>query len=1362
MKSRNPFLVLLFVVLVAASLPIAALARPASNPQAPTAPQAAGSWQRVWKSEGVINAFAGIDAQTALGAGSDGMIVLTTDGGVTWRYQAPVTGKDLNDLVLVGNRAWAVGQDGLVLGSTDSGLTWRQLANDLTTSLNSVHFLDGANGWTVGAAGAILRTTDGGASWTPQTSGLGTALNAVRMFSDGQHGLAAGDSGVLLATSNGGASWMPKPGVGNPALALRDIHVEGNQAWLVGDGGIVRYSNDQGASWSNKGIPTFHIHEVEFAPGQDQIGWAAGIAVSGSVEEERIYRTTNGGSNWAPVTAIDGSDVDLARASGIQTDIEVTALGVSDTTHAWVGGGMTNQNLGNYYDAPADKIARESWFVWHTSNGVKWWHMIGGFYPWFYNLTAPDEQTAYLGGHDMTVLKTTDGGVSWREIANEIRVDPAFADPNANNRNTHIHGLSCTPENPAVCYISGRRGLIAQTTDGGETWKRYFAIGGYAFSVYDLNMTTSVRGASIGRAQTSPSFVPGHFYTLDGKTWQPATGGATGLDLDMTSPTQGGRSSKRTDFFAYTLNGGQAWRTYIMPSQFAYWETDGFDAMDANNDGDMDHAWLVGCVKTSGPIDDKPCVGSAILHNATAFEAGGWEATTLGPDSPILQRIEMVDTTTGWTIGDKGWILFTEDSGQTWTQQPVPADGMLNALDVVNRNRVFVAGEDGVVLRFAQPDRRLTAGAQGVVAIDGDLGDWSDAYLRAIDAADVDTVLGQQPGPGQLSADVRTRWDDHHFYLGIHVTDASPSDSDGFGVALDGLQDGLPGADNHTLLFGADGSLAVDGAAPPAGWDYAVRQVADGYDIEASIPASAFGGSFAHLRKMGVNIALYDFASGAAAQADPATSLIWVGDSLDQNPANFGEMTLFQFDRQQPQLEALSTGSLTVDGSLAEWSADSTYTLNAASADSLQGPPPGGDADLSATLRLRWWTDYVFFGLQVADSTPSAGDAVHLAFDPAGDSVAGAGDHEFIIWPDGRVWQDGAPAASVLAAGQATAGGYQLEIAIPASLLGGDFDGNQTMRFNYGLRDDTDGDAAADRRLNWQGASVNGIQADFGALVFKPLYMEIDASPGGGPVRDTVIDQWNPTNNYGNYGYILIRPNGAQQSLIRFDLSSLPANAQLIKSQLWLYVIERETAPLETRLYRLLRPWEEYQASWNQAANGAPWQTPGASGAADRMAVPSAQATLSRAGVQTTWDVTADMQSFAQGQAPNYGWLLNGTAATTSLYRLASSNWNQGDPLPELSIEYILPGGTLPTPTPIATATPTRTATPTSTPTPTETPTPTATPTETATPTATPTETPTETPTPTSTPTDTPTPTPTATPTATPVSIPIWMPLIRR
>ena len=121
---------------------------------------------------------------------------------------------------------------------------------------------------------------------------------------------------------------------------------------------------------------------------------------------------------------------------------------------------------------------------------------------------------------------------------------------------------------------------------------------------------------------------------------------------------------------------------------------------------------------------------------------------------------------------------------------------------------------------------------------------------------------------------------------------------------------------------------------------------ADSYDIEAAIPTDALADEFQHLRKMGVNVALEDTDEVGAGYE---TFLVWAGDSLDGDPTTFGELTLFQWDRQQPKLEAVSVGPIDIDGDLSDWTADSTYALNGASADSVQGAPIADHADLSAT-----------------------------------------------------------------------------------------------------------------------------------------------------------------------------------------------------------------------------------------------------------------------------------------------------------------------------------------------------------------------------------------------------------------------------
>ena len=1009
-------------------------------------PAVSGRWQQVWKGNGTVHALIGIDAQRVIGVGAQGMIIGSTDGGVSWRYQSPAPDKDLFDLSLVGTSAWAVGQGGVVFFSEDRGGSWRQLPSGMTTNLNGVHFLDSGNGWVVGDGGLIARTTNGGGAWTPQTSGVTAPLRAVRMFADGLHGVAVGDSGTFLTTTNGGANWSVRAGLAN--AHLRDVHVQGNEAWVVGNGGVLLYSNNQGATWNPKPVPVFDISEIEFAPGQNQIGWASGVSVNAGVEDERIYRTTDGGNTWTPVTTIAGSDFDLQRARHTQNPVlgldglAVTALGVGDSSHAWVGGGADLKNEGNYYDAPADKITRSSWFVWRTADGVNWQHLIGGFYPWYYNIAAVTTQIAYLTGQDMVVLKTTDGGVTWRELANELRAGPGMADAVANHRGDILHGVSCAPGDPNDCHVSGRRGILAHTTDGGATWTSE-SPANYGGSLYDLNMTAKTSGVALGRGA--------HFYSGNGRQWVQGTGSATGLDLDMVSPEEGGRASKRTDYFAFTTNGGRAWQTYTMSSRYTAWQTDGFDAYDANGDGDLDHGWLVGCVKAAGDIDAQPCQAAAILHNPDLKAgASAWQDYVVTGDSLQLERIEMLDLTTGWMVGEKGRILFTEDGGVTWTRQSVPADGWLNALDVVNSSLAYVAGEDGVVFRYgASYSQNLSAPPQQNTVADGDLSDWTPASAVTIAADQADTVIGVTPDAADLSARLRVRWWEDRLFLALDVSDDAVTAQDHIELAVDGLNDDNGGgSDDHLFRFFTDGWVTTDGVALVG----AVQTGGGGYRIEVEIPASALGSGFVPGRTVGLNVGLFDDDGRGEESA-----ILWTAPTMTGDPGRFASITLQPFGGTSRTFASLPTGNLALDGSLSDWSGEEALALSAASADTAQGEPAAA-VDLSADVYSRWWPNYLFLGVRVRDDAILPGDAVHLAFDGDKDG-RGGGPTDWVM----RIGADGSVSGgfNALAFTSPTADGYDVEVAVPSSMLGGALAYNRALGFNIGVADDDGGDARA-------------------------------------------------------------------------------------------------------------------------------------------------------------------------------------------------------------------------------------------------------------------------------------------------------------
>jgi hypothetical protein len=245
---------------------------------------------------------------------------------------------------------------------------------------------------------------------------------------------------------------------------------------------------------------------------------------------------------------------------------------------------------------------------------------------------------------------------------------------------------------------------------------------------------------------------------------------------------------------------------------------------------------------------------------------------------------------------------------------------------------------------------------------------------------------------------------------------------------------------------------------------------------------------------------------------------------------------------------------------------------------------------------------------------------------------------------------------------------------------------------------------------------------------------------------------------------LLVGADGTKKGLLKFDVSVLPTDAEVISATLSLRsATHQSVGDMTVKCYGIKRPWDLSEATWTNATQTTQWEVPGCGGPSDRDMEPADSVLITADGRTYTWDVTNLARQWVANPSTNHGILLEGEAAGTGYWTFSSSDLAETPPYwyhrlrPKLEIAA-KPRDPTPTPTntptatPTATqtATPTNTATPTSTPT--NTPTPTSTPTNTATPTATPTNTPTSTATPTNTPTATPTDTSTPTPTASPTA----------
>jgi subtilisin-like proprotein convertase family protein len=103
-------------------------------------------------------------------------------------------------------KGWIVGTNGRIVLSEDGGITWQEIESGTNESLESVYFLDQNNGWAAGDHGTILRSVDGGYHWFEQRSCVSDNFLLSIHFTDALKGWAVGSGGTIIQTTNGGFS----------------------------------------------------------------------------------------------------------------------------------------------------------------------------------------------------------------------------------------------------------------------------------------------------------------------------------------------------------------------------------------------------------------------------------------------------------------------------------------------------------------------------------------------------------------------------------------------------------------------------------------------------------------------------------------------------------------------------------------------------------------------------------------------------------------------------------------------------------------------------------------------------------------------------------------------------------------------------------------------------------------------------------------------------------------------------------------------------------------------------------------------------------------------------------------------------
>ena len=253
------------------------------------------NWEVI--SEGYTNNLSGIDfdifTDDGYVVGADGLILKTTNAGITWLPQDSHTSYDLYDIEVLYTCGYfepdgvAVGEYGTVVLSYSGN--WQHKDILTTDKLHDV-YLAGFTGqmFVAGEWGRIWKTTNYGDNWYLKHENTGYHLYAID-FGSSQTGYAAGMSGAVLKTTDDGETWFDiSP---NNINSFRSIDFRHNKGWVVGLDGIIFRTTDGGSTWVET-IPKVTnetLNKVKFV--DENIGWIVG-------DNGTILITTNGGENW--------------------------------------------------------------------------------------------------------------------------------------------------------------------------------------------------------------------------------------------------------------------------------------------------------------------------------------------------------------------------------------------------------------------------------------------------------------------------------------------------------------------------------------------------------------------------------------------------------------------------------------------------------------------------------------------------------------------------------------------------------------------------------------------------------------------------------------------------------------------------------------------------------------------------------------------------------------------------------------------------------------------------------------------------------------------------------------------------------
>ncbi|MCB2205836.1 hypothetical protein KQI65_13915 [bacterium] len=566
----------------------------------------------------------------------------------TWLNPEP-QGNTIRDMCFPDSlHGWAVGDYGTIMHTRNAGQNWEIQPSRTTLPLWGLSFCDSTHGWICGHR-ILLRTTDAGASWTeipcPQP------FRHTRDWPKQVH-MISKDT-VLLRTyyflylsSNNGRDWAQKH------LRFSDImHFRNPTSGLLIDGHQLHHIDNK-ANY----LDTIQISSSGFF---DMVCPTDSLYVGASINGLEI--STDGGHHWRSTVPRIPAVTQIASVAGEKLFVlSNNTLKVSnDRAATWEESPHPAESALTcirFVDNSAGYLAAHDGRMLHTTDtGVTWEPMHTSQFniPHAVSFTSRDE--GWLAGDG--IFHTTDGGLHWeRQNAEQdsLLYNMFFLD--------NTHG-----------WIIGDSGRVQRTTDGGASWQYQHLPAGKRQGLVRVFFSDTLHGWIV---------------RSDGVLFRSEDGGSTwhSQNLPVSFFTTGLHFADRlhgciagTGHILTTTDGGNIWRHNSLPDKYR--------VEDARILRDGTLIVLAREYNVSTVLLRSSDSGSHWEEKKIADDDEGKGLTLFGDDEIFVQCYN-------------GEILHSMDGGVSWVTLPLPFGFGVSHFSVPERDRVFLTGHGGTILRL--------------------------------------------------------------------------------------------------------------------------------------------------------------------------------------------------------------------------------------------------------------------------------------------------------------------------------------------------------------------------------------------------------------------------------------------------------------------------------------------------------------------------------------------------------------------------------------------------------------------------------------------------------------------------------------